>query len=281
MQRSERTEPQHPGYFIAVGGVLVAVGAVFLGVAGNFAAQRQNYPFATSGYAIVGWCFWGLALVCFVLLAWAFGLLRRRKKSEVDKLAKAILKEDGYWPRWWTRLRHPLTPVGKLPVVVPKPMVERARAALEEVVEGTGTTEQASSPGADPLRIALITARSELATNAVKIADALEERRWWVPSQKLTTSFWTPGSEHFAALADPAFPAEKHARLEHVVQQCHRLNQRIERRHEEVEQTQLFKLGVKRDYNLYPGDEEALKAVRAEIGKVNAEISQQVDGIQP
>src|SRR6266542_2521154 len=76
----------------------------------------------------------------------------------------------------------------------------------------------------EPLRVALMAVRSELASCGAIIVEARTEQRWWRPHDALPATEWR---EQRAALADPALPSELHTQIESAYQTCHRLNQRI------------------------------------------------------
>jgi hypothetical protein len=133
------------------------------------------------------------------------------------------------------------------------------------------------SSGADPLRVALIAVRSEFATCAIQIQDAIAEQKWWVPDQGLPATQW---DKHFAALADPALPTDLHAEIEKTYQHCHRLNRRIALRLAEWAQSQLFKLVTPSStLHFEEGDESMMREVLNEIQAANLRISEQVDGV--
>jgi hypothetical protein len=148
---------------------------------------------------------------------------------------------------------------------------------LAAKVEQIGGRTQ--SGGADPLRVALIAVRSELATCAIQIQDAIAEQKWWVPDQGLPASQW---DKHFAALADPALPADLHAQIEKTYQHCHRLNRRIRSRLAEWSRSQVFKLVTPPStLHFEDGDESMMRDVLKEIQAANMRISERVDGVQP
>jgi hypothetical protein len=60
------------------------------------------------------------------------------RPSAASEFAEAFLKEEGLSPGRWQRLRHPRTPVGQLPVRVPKSVRAQYRArqdALQEFID--------------------------------------------------------------------------------------------------------------------------------------------------
>jgi hypothetical protein len=113
----------------------------------------------------------------------------------------------------------------------------------------------------EPLRVALMAVRSELAASATIIVEARTEQRWWRPHDALPATEWR---EQRLALADPALPSELHGQIESVYQTCHRLNQRINDYLAEHKERQMFPMipTPPSVYEFLEGDEAALRAAQ-------------------
>ncbi len=115
---------EHAG---VIGGSLIGGGFASCVAAVSLVASHQAHlsDAAVSGLLVLG-------VICFVIAARVLAPPARRKpaENEAQKIARDILRADGYWPGWRQRLRHPLTPVGKLPANVPRETRERAAAAV-------------------------------------------------------------------------------------------------------------------------------------------------------
>jgi hypothetical protein len=133
-----------------------------------------------------------------------------------------------------------------------------------------------------PLRVALIAVRSELATCAIRIGEALDGGRWWNPQQELPGTEWR---ERMADLADPSLAPELHQKMERAYQQCGALNLRIRRyliEYREGQQPMLVALTTipASVYQLRDEDRDVLTKARQTIGIANAAISIRIDGGQ-
>lgn len=49
------------------------------------------------------------------------------------RAVKDMMKEEGIWPSWWLRLRHPFTPVDQIQVAVPQPGLRNVRHLISEI----------------------------------------------------------------------------------------------------------------------------------------------------
>jgi hypothetical protein len=144
------------------------------------------------------------------------------------------------------------------------------------------TQEIAHTSDAATLRVALIAVRSELATCAIRIGEALDGARWWHTQQELPGSEWT---NRVADLANPSVTPELHQKMERAYQKCGALNLRIRRyliEHREGQQPMIAALTTipASAYRFRDGDREALIEARRTIGVANAAISARVDGDQ-
>ena len=63
------------------------------------------------------------------------------ESAPASRYAETFLKEEGLWPSWWQRMRHPRTPVGQLPVRVPAALREAYRAQRDAIYEFTDELE--------------------------------------------------------------------------------------------------------------------------------------------
>jgi hypothetical protein len=61
----------------------------------------------------------GLCLAAAVVVLTGPHREPKPERSAARQYAEVFLKEEGLWPSWWQRTRHPRTPVGELPVRVP------------------------------------------------------------------------------------------------------------------------------------------------------------------
>jgi hypothetical protein len=89
----------------------IGLGVVVAGVGG--------FLLSLTGVAL-GWTVVIGVGLFLVAAAFVLGARGQEELSAAHQVAEQMMKEDGLWPRWWHRLLHPFTPVGKLPVVQPK-----------------------------------------------------------------------------------------------------------------------------------------------------------------
>jgi len=174
------------------------------------------------------------------------------------------------WKRAWIR--------GRLGVIGShSPVVWRGFAARREIESPARLGHAGNSSS---IRVALIAVRSELATCAIRIGDALDRSRWWHPNQELPASEW---SGRFADLADPTIPPALHQEIERAYQQCGSLNERIRRYITEHKEAQPFAAALGTPASVYKfreGDEEALRRARKTIAATNSAITARVDEAQ-
>lgn len=150
-------------------------------------------------------------------------------------------------------------------------------AALAEQVAQFGSASP--SGDADPLRVALVAVRTELAACATRINEALSREEWWSPTgDPLPAVQW---QDHFAALADPALPSVLHQKIEFAYQGCDRLNHRIAGYIEEYKRTQMVALITPSSvFQFREDDAEKLREGRKRIDVANTAISHRVDSTQ-
>lgn len=147
-------------------------------------------------------------------------------------------------------------------------------AALSERVTQLGPASLPS--GVDPLRVALVAVRSELAGCATRINEALSREKWWSPTgDPLPAAQW---QAHFAVLADPVLPNALHEKIEFAYQGCDRLNHRIARYVGDYKRAQIMPMVPASVFQFRDDDAEALREGRKRIDAANTAISEHLDG---
>lgn len=131
---------------------------------------------------------------------------------------------------------------------------------------------------ANPLRVALLLIRQELAASAIRINEARARSSWWTQSDPLPGIHW---NEQFGALADPTLPDALRLKAELAYQQCDRLNHHVIRYMDEYRRRFPIVLGYPASvFAFRDGDADLLLETRRFIDGTNSAITDYLNGAQ-